>query len=82
MSENNFMPSRFGDAASIDNLQVQIEEMRGLFGIGKRVIVPTDEIHVVVADGWSKFLLSKESKEGAKPTARPQTTMQCTGETR
>jgi hypothetical protein len=57
--------------ASVAALRTEADRARGLFGIGRRIIVPPDEIHVVVGDGKHSFLISSERKIFGQTADRP-----------
>ena len=49
-------------ADSIHALNVEADRARGLLGFGRRILVPADEIHVVVGNGIHTAQTSQQSK--------------------
>ena len=49
-------------ADSIHALNVEADRARGLLGFGRRILVPADEIHVVVGNGMHTAQTSQQSK--------------------
>ena len=47
---------------SVALLSTEADRARGLFGFGRRILVPPDEIHVVVGDGLHTYSSSNERK--------------------
>ena len=66
-----------GEATTtLEMLRTQADRARGLLGLlgfGRRILVPPDEIHVVVGDGRHIFLLSKKSRVFGQTADRPST---------
>lgn len=66
-----------GEAATtLDMLRTQADKARGLlavFGFGRRILVPPDEIHVVVGNGQHTFILSKKSRVFGQTAECPST---------
>ena len=66
-----------GEAVTtLDMLRTQTDKARGLlaaFGFGRRILVPPDEIHVVVGDGRHIFVLSKKSRVFGQTADCPST---------
>jgi hypothetical protein len=58
-------------SSSVASLRTEADRVRGLFGIGRRILVPPDEIHVVVGDGRHSWLLSNERKVFGQTAERP-----------
>jgi hypothetical protein len=52
-------------------LRTEADRARGIFGFGRRIIVPPDEIHVVVGDGRHSILLSNERRVFGQTADRP-----------
>jgi uncharacterized membrane protein YqiK len=57
--------------SSIAALRTEADRSRSIFGLGRRIIVPPDEIHVVVGDGRHVFLLANERKVFGQTADRP-----------
>lgn len=57
--------------ASVASLRTEADRARGIFGVGRRIIVPPDEIHVVVGDGKHTFFISSERKIFGQTADRP-----------
>jgi len=60
--------------ATMEMLRTQADRVRGLsgaFGFGRRILVPPDEIHVVVGDGRHTVLLSKRRRVFGQTAERP-----------
>ncbi len=61
---------------TLEMLRTQTDRVRGLlglFGFGRRILVPPDEIHVVVGDGRHIFIPSKKSRVFGQTADRPST---------
>ncbi len=58
-------------SSSVASLRTEADRVRGVFGIGRRILVPPDEIHVVVGDGRHSWLLSNERKVFGQTADRP-----------
>lgn len=58
-------------SSSVAVLQTEADRARGLFGFGRRILVPPDEIHVVVGDGRHTYSASKERKVFGQTADRP-----------
>ena len=58
-------------SSSMAALRTEADRARGIFGIGRRIIVPPDEIHVVVGDGRHTLLLSNERRVFGQTADRP-----------
>ena len=56
---------------SVAVLRTQTDRARGLFGFGRRIIAPPDEIHVVVGDGLHIAAMSNERKVFGQSADRP-----------
>ncbi len=71
--EENTGPVRRLDefTTSVAALRTQTDRARNIFGFGRRIIVPPDEIHVVVGDGRHIFLLSNSRKVYGQTADRP-----------
>ena len=57
--------------ASVASLRTEADRARGIFGFGRRIIVPPDEIHVVVGDGRHIYAISSERKIFGQTADRP-----------
>ncbi|KAA3664614.1 MAG: hypothetical protein DWQ04_04835 [Chloroflexi bacterium] len=57
--------------ASVALLRTEADRARGVFGIGRRILVPPDEIHVVVGDGRHSWTVSNERKVFGQTADRP-----------
>ena len=49
-------------SSSVASLRTEADRARGVFGIGRRILVPPDEIHVTVGDGRHSWMISNERK--------------------
>ncbi len=61
-------------ALTLESLRTQTDRVRGLlglFGFGRRILVPPDEIHAVVGDGRHILVISKQSKIFGQTADRP-----------
>ena len=61
---------------TLEMLRTQADRARGLmalFGFGRRILVPPDEIHVVVGDGRHAFFPSRKSRVFGQTADRPST---------
>ncbi|MCP4363131.1 MAG: hypothetical protein GY796_34450 [Chloroflexi bacterium] len=56
---------------SVAVLQTEADKARGIFGFGRRILVPPDEIHVVVGDGRHIVTMSSERKVFGQTAERP-----------
>ena len=56
---------------SIAALRTEADRARGLFGFGRRILVPSDEIHVVVGDGRHTWTVSNTRKVFGQSADRP-----------
>ena len=56
---------------SVSALRTEADRTRGAFGFGRRIIVPPDEIHVVVGDGLHIAAMSNDRKVFGQSAARP-----------
>ena len=56
---------------SVSALRTQADRARGVFGFGRRIIVPPDEIHVVVGDGLHIAAMSNDRKVFGQSADRP-----------
>ena len=56
---------------SVAALRTQADRARGVFGFGRRIIVPPDEIHVAVGDGLHIAAMSNERKVFGQSADRP-----------
>ncbi|MEM7333468.1 MAG: SPFH domain-containing protein [Chloroflexota bacterium] len=57
--------------ASVALLRTEADRARGVFGFGRRILVPPDEIHVVVGDGRHNLGLSNDRKVFGQTADRP-----------
>ncbi len=57
--------------SSVAVLRTEADRARGLFGFGRRILVPPDEIHVVVGDGNHSFVIASERKVFGQTADRP-----------
>ena len=57
--------------ASAASLRTEADRARGMFGIGRRILVPPDEIHVIVGDGRHTWLISNARKVFGQSADRP-----------
>lgn len=58
-------------SASVAVLRTEADRARSLFGLGRRILVPPDEIHVVVGDGRHMWRMSNERKVFGQTADRP-----------
>ncbi len=58
-------------SSSVASLRTEADRVRGVFGFGRRILVPPDEIHVVVGDGRHAWMLSNERKVFGQTADRP-----------
>ncbi len=58
-------------ADSIHALHVEADNARGIMGVGRRILVPADEIHVVVGNGMHTTRSSKESQVFGQAAGQP-----------
>lgn len=61
-------------SSTLEMLRTETDRVRGLmsiFGFGRRILVPPDEIHVVVGDGRHSLLPSKRRKVYGQTADRP-----------
>ena len=49
-------------SASVALLRTEADRARGVFGFGRRILVPPDEIHVVVGDGRHAWTVANDRK--------------------
>jgi uncharacterized membrane protein YqiK len=56
---------------SVSALRTQADRTRNVFGFGRRIIVPPDEIHVVVGDGMHIAAMSNDRKVFGQSAERP-----------
>ena len=56
---------------SMSALRTEADRARGVFGFGRRIIVPPDEIHVVVGDGLHIAAMSNDRKVFGQSAERP-----------
>jgi len=56
---------------SVATLQTEADKARGIFGFGRRILVPPDEIHVVVGDGRHIWTMSSQRKVFGQIVDRP-----------
>lgn len=56
---------------SVSALRTQADRTRNVFGFGRRIIVPPDEIHVVVGDGLHIAAMSNDRKVFGQSASRP-----------
>ncbi|MBT3314464.1 MAG: hypothetical protein HN390_07600 [Anaerolineae bacterium] len=61
--------SEFNSSAA--SLRTEADRARGVLGIGRRILVPPDEIHVIVGDGRHTWLLSSARKVFGQTADRP-----------
>lgn len=57
--------------ASVAALRTEADRARGLFGLGTRILVPPDEIHVAVGDGRHPWVAANERKVYGQSADRP-----------
>ena len=71
------LPAMIDEAsATLEMLRTEADRVRGLmamFGFGRRILVPPDEIHVVVGDGRHIFVLSRKSRVFGQTADRSST---------
>ncbi|MBN2389332.1 MAG: hypothetical protein JXR84_01330 [Anaerolineae bacterium] len=71
------LPARIDEASvTLEMLRTEADRVRGLlamFGFGRRILVPPDEIHVVVGDGRHIFVLSRKSRVFGQTADRSST---------
>ena len=60
-----------GVNTSVATLRTEADKARGLFGFGRRILVPPDEIHVVVGDGRHIWTMSSQRKVFGQTVDRP-----------
>lgn len=58
-------------SASVAVLRTEADRARSLFGFGRRILVPPDEIHVVVGDGRHMWRMSNERRVFGQTADRP-----------
>lgn len=58
-------------SASVAMLRTEADRARGLFGFGRRILVPPDEIHVVVGDGRHVLSLGNDRKVFGQSANQP-----------
>ena len=56
---------------SVAVLRTEADRARGMVGFGRRILVPPDEIHVVVGDGRHVWTMSNERKVFGQSADRP-----------
>jgi len=56
---------------SVAVLRTEADRARSIFGFGRRILVPPDEIHVVVGDGHHYWAVSNERKVFGQSADRP-----------
>ena len=56
---------------SVAVLRTEADKARNIFGFGKRILVPPDEIHVVVGDGRHAWTMSNERRVYGQSADRP-----------
>lgn len=57
--------------ASVALLRTEADRARGVIGFGRRILVPPDEIHVVVGDGRHNLTLASDRKVFGQTAERP-----------
>ena len=57
--------------SSVAVLRTEADRARGLFGFGRRILVPPDKIHVVVGDGRHSFMVAGERAVFGQTADRP-----------
>ncbi len=57
--------------ASAASLRTEADRAKGMFGVGRRILVPPDEIHVIVGDGRHTWLISNARKVFGQSADRP-----------
>ena len=63
---------QFGEVSnSVASLRTEADRATGLLGFGRRILVPPDEIHVVVGDGYHVYSMSNERKVYGQSANRP-----------
>ena len=71
------LPAMIDEASvTLEMLRTEADRVRGLlamFGFGRRILVPPDEIHVVVGDGRHIFVLSRKSRVFGQTADRSST---------
>lgn len=56
---------------SVATLRTEADRARGIFGFGRRILVPPDEIHVVVGNGFHTATMASERKVFGQTAERP-----------
>ncbi len=71
------LPAMIDEASvTLEMLRTEADRVRGvlaMFGFGRRILVPPDEIHVVVGDGRHIFVLSRKSRVFGQTADRSST---------
>ncbi len=57
--------------SNIDALRTESDRARSIFGFGRRILVPADEIHVVVGHGMHSMRSSRQSEVFGRTADRP-----------
>jgi hypothetical protein len=58
-------------SASAASLSTEADRARNIFGFGRRILVPPDEIHVVTGDGRHSWMVSNERRVFGQTADRP-----------
>jgi len=58
-------------SSSVDSLRTEADRARGIFGFGRRILVPPDEIHVVTGDGKHSWMVSSARHVYGQTADRP-----------
>jgi hypothetical protein len=58
-------------SSSVAVLRTEADRARGMMGFGRRILVPPDEIHVVVGDGRHSFAIASDRKVFGQTADRP-----------
>lgn len=56
---------------SVATLRTEADRARGIFGFGRRILVPPDEIHVVVGNGFHTATMASERNVFGQTAERP-----------
>jgi hypothetical protein len=58
-------------SSSAQSLRTEADRARSIFGFGRRILVPPDEIHVVTGDGRHNWMVSNERRVYGQTADRP-----------
>jgi len=58
-------------SSSAQSLSTEADRARSIFGFGRRILVPPDEIHVVTGDGRHSWMVSNERRVYGQTADRP-----------